>query len=161
MGKNRIIGFILFVIIGLVINQCTSAERDSSGEINKGGDLKVTETRVGDCFIDIPNVTEELIEIESVKAIPCNEPHSWQVFHKSNSSQDKFEIAAITEESSQICNYAVEALIATLNDSQFNEYRTADINISQPTSGSWAMGDKAVNCYIGSDTRIYYSSILD
>jgi hypothetical protein len=96
-----------------------------------------------------------------VKAIPCNEPHAWQDFHKSNSSQDKFEIAAITEESSQICDYAVEALIATLNDSQFNEYKTADINISQPTSGSWAMGDKAVNCYIGSDTQIYYSSILD
>jgi hypothetical protein len=161
MGKNRIIGFVVLGIIGLIISQFTGAKRDSSGEINKAGDIKVTETRIGDCFIDIPNVTEELIEIESVKAIPCNEPHSWQVFHKSNSSLDKYSVAGISEESSQICDYAIEALSTTLNDSQFNEYRTADINVSQPTSASWAMGDKAVNCYIGSDTQTYYSSVLN
>jgi hypothetical protein len=161
MGKNRIIGFVVLGIIGLIISQFTGAKRDSSGEINKAGDIKVTETRIGDCFTDIPNVTEKLIEIKSVKAIPCNEPHSWQVFHKSNSSLDKYSVAGISEESSQICDYAIEALSKTLNDSQFNEYRTADINVSQPTSASWAMGDKAVNCFIGSDTQIYYSSVLN
>lgn len=161
MTRSRIIGLIILVIIGVIITQCTSASRDSSGEINKTGDLKINEMRVGDCFIDMPNVTEELIEIESVKAIPCNEPHSWQVFHKSNASLDKFSVVAITEESSEICDYAIEALIATLNDSQLNEYRTADINISQPTSVSWGMGDKAVRCLIGSDTQTYYTSLLN
>ena len=161
MAKNRILGLIIFVIIAAIFTNCTSASRDSSGKITESGDLQVTEMRVGDCFIDIPNVTEEIAEIASVKAIPCNEPHSWQVFHKSSISLDGYSVAAITAESSQICDYAIEALISTLNDSQFNEYRNADINIAQPTSTSFAKGDRAATCLIGSDSQTYYTSILD
>ena len=161
MGKNRIIGFIIVVIIGSIISQCTSAKRDSSGEINKSGDLKVTDTRLGDCFTDIPNVTEGVRDISSVKAISCSEPHSWQIFHKSSITLDTFSVAAATDASNQVCEIAIESLIISLSDSQFNEYRNADMNIIQPTSSSWAKGNKAVDCLIGSDTQVYYSSILN
>jgi hypothetical protein len=161
MGKNRIIGFIILVIIGSIISQCTSAKRDSSGEITKSGDLEVTETRLGDCFADLPDVTEAVLDISSVKAVSCSEPHSWQIFHKSSLTLDTFSVAAVIEESNQMCEIAIESLIMTLSDSQINEYRTADINIIQPTSASWAKGSKAVDCLIGSDTQVYYSSILD
>ena len=74
MTKNRLLGLFILIIVGTVINQCTSADRDSSGEITKSGDVKVTDMRVGDCFIDIPNVTDETAQLSTVKAIPCSEP---------------------------------------------------------------------------------------
>ena len=161
MTKNRLLGLFILIIVGTVINQCTSADRDSSGEITKSGDVKVTDMRVGDCFIDIPNVTDETIQLSTVKAIPCSEPHSWQVFHKSNVMLEEYSLDALTEETTRICGDATDALISTLNDLKFNEYRTADINISQPTSSSWAKGDRVTTCLIGSDSQTYYTSILD
>lgn len=159
--KNRLVVWITVIIIGAFITQCTSAKRDSSGEITKSGDLQVTDTRVGDCFTDLPNVTEGVTDILTVKAISCSEPHSWQVFHKSSLTLDEFSLDAVTDASNQVCNYAIESLIVTMSDSQVNEYRTADLNIIQPTSAGWTKGSKAVDCLIGSDTQIYYSSILD
>jgi len=159
--KNKLVVWIVVIIFGAIISQCTSAKRDGSGEITKSGDLQVSETRIGDCFTDLPDVTEEAADISSVKAISCNEPHSWQIFHKSSLTLDEYSETAVIDESNQICDYAIESLIMGLNDLQINEYRTADLNIIQPTSSSWNKGNRAVNCLIGSDTKIYYSSILD
>jgi hypothetical protein len=161
MFKNRFVIWIAIIIFGAIISQCSGAKRDNSGEITKSGDLQVNDTRVGDCFTDLPNVTLEVTDISSVKAISCDEPHSWQVFHKSSLTLDTYSEAAVVAASNQICDYAIENLIATLSDLQLNEYRSADINIIQPTSGSWAKGKKAVDCLIGSDTQIFYSSILN
>jgi len=161
MFKNRIVIIVLLIVFGAIISQCTSADRNSSGEISKSGDLNVTETRLGDCFVDMPDVTAELTNISSVNAVPCSEPHSWQVFYKTNLLPGEYSESAVIEASNQVCDSAVNALITSLSDLQLNEYRTADINIIQPTSTSWAKGNRAVDCLIGSDTQTYYSSVLD
>ena len=161
MFKNRIALLVLIIIIGAVVSQCTSADRNSSGEISKSGDLNVSETRTGDCFIDFPEVTLELTNISSVKAVPCTEPHSWQVFHKSSLLPGEYSESSVIEASNQVCDSALNDLITSLSDLQLNEYRTADINIIQPTEKSWANGNRAVDCLIGSDTQTYYSSVLD
>jgi hypothetical protein len=109
----------------------------------------------------MPNVTEAVRDISSVKAISCSEPHSWQIFHKSSLTLDTFSVAAVIDETNQVCGFAIESLIATMSDSQINEYRTADMNVIQPTSESWTNGSRAVDCLIGSDTQIYYSSVLN
>ena len=161
MFKNRLIGLIVLVIFGAVISQCSSANRDDAGQITKSGDLSVNETRVGDCFIDFPDVTSDATNISSVKAVPCTEPHSWQVFYKSSLSPGEYSDSAVIDASDEVCTYAVDALFASLNDLQYNEYRTADINIIQPTEKTWANGNRAVDCLIGSDTQTYYSSVLN
>jgi hypothetical protein len=161
MGKNRIIGFIILVLIASIISQCSSASRDDAGQITKSGDLDVRETRVGDCFVDFPNVTESSVDVASVKASPCNEPHSWQVFHKSNISLDEYSEAAVIDASNEICNYATDALSDSLSSSKLNEHKNSDVNILNPTAQGWSRGNKVVDCLIGSDTQIYYSSILD
>jgi hypothetical protein len=161
MFKNRIAWLVIIIVIGAIISQCTSADRNSSGEISKSGDLSVNETRVGDCFIDFPDVTSDSTNISSVKAVPCTEPHSWQVFYKSSLSPGEYSDAVVIDASNEVCNYAVDALFASLNDLQYNEYRTADINIIQPTEKTWANGNRAVDCLIGSDTQTYYSSVLN
>jgi hypothetical protein len=161
MSRNRLVGFIILIILGTVISQCTSADRDSSGEISKSGDLSVNETRKGDCFIDFPDVTFESTNISSVKAIPCTEPHSWQVFYKSSLMPGEYSDGAVIDASNEVCSSALDVLFASLNDLQYNEYRTADINIIQPTEKSWASGNRAVDCLIGSDTQTYYSSVLN
>jgi len=161
MFKNRIAGFLILVIIGTVLSQCTSADRDSGGEISKSGDLNVNQTRIGDCFIDFPDVTLEVTNISSVKAVPCTEPHSWQVFHKSSLLPGEYSDVAVIDASNEVCGSAIDALFTSLNDLQYNEYRSADINIIQPTEKSWANGNRAVDCLIGSNTQTYYSSVLD
>ena len=151
----------MLVIFGAIISQCSSASRDDAGQITKSGDLDVSETRVGDCFIDFPNVTESSVDVASVKASPCNEPHSWQVFHKSNISLDEYSEVAVIDSSNEICSYATDALFASLSSSKLNEHKNSDINILNPTAQGWSAGNKAVDCLIGSDTQIYYTSILE
>jgi hypothetical protein len=161
MFKNRIAGLVILIIIGTIVSQCTSADRNSSGEISKSGDLNVTETRLGDCFVDLPDVTTELTNISSVNAVPCSEPHSWQVFHKTNLLPGEYSEDAVIDAANEVCDLAVEALVTSLSDLEFNEYRTADISIIQPIEKTWASGNRAVDCLIGSDTQTYYSSVLD
>jgi len=161
MFKNRVAWLVIIIVIGAIITQCTSADRNSSGEISKSGDLNVTETRLGDCFVDLPDVTTEMTNISSVNAVPCSEPHSWQVFHKTNLLPGEYSEVAVIEASNEVCNLAVEALAASMSDLKINEYRSADINIIQPTSTSWSKGNRTVDCLIGSDTQTYFSSVLE
>jgi hypothetical protein len=161
MFRSKLVGLIILVIFGGVITQCSSASRDDSGQITKSGDLDVTETRVGDCFIDFPNVTESSVDVASIKASPCSEPHSWQVFHKSIISLDEYAEEAVINASNDICTNATEALFASLSLSKLNEHKNSDINILNPTQQGWQQGNKTVDCLIGSDTQIYYTSVLD
>jgi hypothetical protein len=101
------------------------------------------------------------VDVASIKAIPCSEPHSWQVFHKSTISLDEYAEEAAFNASNDLCNYATEALFASLSYSKLNEHKNSDINILNPTQQGWQQGNKTVDCLIGSDTQIYYTSVLD
>ena len=62
---------------------------------------------------------------------------------------------------SKICEEAYEALFLSLSDFKFEEYENAEgVNFS-PTPESWKSGDRTVDCIIGSETALFYSSILD
>lgn len=161
MMKSRLVWLIVIIIFGSIISQCSSANRNDAGLITKSGDLDVQETKVGDCFADVPNVTDSAVDISSLKAVPCSDPHSWQIFHKSNISFEDYSKSAVTDASSEICDVAAEALFQSLSYAKINEHRLSDLNVIQPTSDGWAKGNKVVDCLIGSDTEIYYSSILD
>ncbi|MDA0256261.1 MAG: septum formation family protein, partial [Chloroflexi bacterium] len=56
-------------------------DRDESGQIVETGDLGVFDVRLGDCFDDPPSIAEgEDIEVDSLVAVPCSEPHDNEVY---------------------------------------------------------------------------------
>ena len=61
----------------LLVIACSSAERDSTGEIVEAGDLSVFSLRAGDCIGDVQTESEE---VGSFKGIPCDQPHEAEVY---------------------------------------------------------------------------------
>ena len=162
MGRSRIIGIIILGIIGLTISQCTSAKRDDAGQITKSGDLDAFVTQVGDCLNDLLPVGETGIDISSVDATPCTQPHHWQVFYKSSTELNSFSAQGILDDASFICNSALEALVGSMSYLKATEYGNADLTYFGPTNKSWTIkGDRTIDCLIGSDTKLFYTSIFD
>jgi hypothetical protein len=52
-----------------------SSTRDEEGNITEGGDVGVFALAEGDCFVDPPSGN-----LNEVEAVPCDEPHSSEVF---------------------------------------------------------------------------------
>jgi hypothetical protein len=162
MGKNRIIGFIILVIVGSIISQCSSAKRDDAGKITKSGDLDAFVTQIGDCLNDLPDNHASGINISTVGATPCTQAHHWQVFYKSSTELDSFSVQAIKDDASFICNSALDALVGSISYLKATEYGDADLTYFGPTNKSWTIkGDRTIDCLIGSDTKLYYSSVLN
>jgi len=162
MRRNRIIGFVIFGIIALIISECSSAKRDDSGQISKSGELDAFVTQIGDCLSDFPSTTDAGSEVSSVNAVPCNEPHHWQVYYKSSATLETYSLDGVIEEANYICNAGLEALVQSMSSLKANEYSNSKITFLHPTERSWtSKNDRAVDCFIGSETQLFYSSIFD
>ena len=162
--KNRILGLIILIIIGAVVNECTSADRNSDGEITTKGELDAFETRVGDCFLELPSEfgSEETVEFDTLDAIPCSEEHRWQVVHKGYlSGLTEYSESLIQQESSKICDEAYKSIFLSMSDFKYEEYKNAQTMSFFPTPKSWDNGDRTVDCLVGSDTLFFYTSILE
>ena len=162
MRKDRIVGIVLLCILALIINQCSSAKRNDNGEISKAGDLDAYVTQVGDCLETFPAAAGTTELISTLDAIPCSQPHRWEVFYKSSSNLDTFTEQGVSDEANSLCNSAIEAILSSASSIKVNEYATARLGSINPTSNTWNLkNDRAIDCLIGSDTQFYYSSILE
>ena len=162
--SKRLIGILLAIVIAGVLSECSSANRNSEGVITESGDVDAFETKVGDCFSSLPDASSqnEMIEFNSLQAVPCTEPHKWQVVHKGYiSNLTEYSETAIQQESSKICEEAYKSLFLSMSDFKYEEYKDAQSISFFPTPESWENGDKTVDCLIGSDTSYFYTSILD
>lgn len=163
MTGNRIIGFIILAIIGIGVSECSSADRNSEGTITKQGEIDAFETRIGDCFASIPEGAsqEESVEFETLDAIPCTEPHKWQVVHKGYINDlSEFSDSLVSTKAKQICDAAFREIFVSMSGVLYEEYSKAQTLNFLPTAESWEEGDRTVDCLIGSDTDYFYSSIL-
>lgn len=157
--RTRVIGFIILAIIGLTISECTSADRNDSGEIVKSGDVQASDTRVGDCYNELPADGETF---SSIKAVPCNEGHQYQLFYRGTSTLSTFSEEAALQEAENICQDAANTLFRELSPIKYDAFKDADLGYFYPTSKSWSSnGDRKVECLVGSDTETYFTSILD
>ena len=76
MTKSLSLSFALAVTVAICFG-CAPAERNESGEIDVAGSVDAFTIRVGDCFDDRFNISDE---VSDVPGVPCSERHDNEVF---------------------------------------------------------------------------------
>jgi hypothetical protein len=137
------IGFIWIPVVAgfFIVPYFTESQRASDGMISRAGSMSVHDLRVGDCFDFNDNDADE---VDTVRGIPCDQPHDNEVFAASDMASGpfpgdlEFEIAFET-----IClaNFATY-VGAYYQDSEI----WADMLVPLPEG--WAEGDRRVTCYL-------------
>ena len=140
------------------IGSIDNTTRNEQGAIVEAGELGAFVTQVGDCFFELPKNQQG---VSTVPGVPCAEAHHWQVVHKENISLAEFSAENVETLAQQLCDNALETLVSSLSYDKKLEYQNALVTELRPTEGSWEKDDRMIDCLIGSDVDIYYSSILD
>lgn len=140
------------------IGSIDNTTRNDSGAIIEAGELGAFVTQVGDCFFELPHNSQG---VSTVPGVPCTEGHHWQVVHKENLILSEFREEDVSRLAGQLCDSALQNLASSLTYDKQLEYQDARITGLQPTQGSWLKDDRMVDCLVGSESEIYYSSILE
>ncbi len=132
----------LAVVVGGTI---FAARRGDTGEITGAGDMSVFDLAVGDCF-DVPDVNGE---VDTVRGIPCDEAHTYEVFWTGDYPGDvqpsEDEYTGWLEEG---CLPAFDAYVGlAYADSIYY------VGVLSPTEDSWANGDRAFTCYLSNEAE--------
>lgn len=132
--------WIPIVVVVLAVGYFLSARRDSSGEIESGGNLSAFDIEAGDCFgFEVENT-----QITDVAAVPCSEPHQFQAFHVQDYETAAFpvgtEMAAIFE---TVCFGPFESFVGVpyVDSALFAD-------MIAPSEESFAEGDREYVCYL-------------
>ena len=139
--RRTLTTFAVLPVLLLGVAACSEdATRDDSGEVTEESDVAATKVREGDCI-----ESAELGEVQSLKAIPCSEPHGAEAYHAfdlpadfDTEGQDAIGVAAQTG-----CTEAFEEFVGLA-------YDESALEISQltPTPESFETGDRAVVCFV-------------
>jgi len=157
--RTRVIGFIILAIVGLTLSECSSADRDESGVIVSSGDVQANETQVGDCYNELPTAGESF---SSVKAVPCNEAHQYQLFYRTTSSLSSYSADALRLEASRVCNEAADELMIGMSAIKYDAFKNAQLGVFYPTSKSWnSRNDRKMDCLIGGESETYFTSVFE
>lgn len=143
-----IYGVIALVFIGGSV--LFAARRGDSGEIVDAGNLSVFDLQEGDCF-DAGLNSSQVTEISEVRAIPCAEPHVYEMFSVANYPAGESPSAAdedYTAWERENCLGRFEAYVGLDYDSSMY-YISALI----PTDSSWAQGDRTLMCFLHTDVE--------
>jgi len=73
-----LVGVLAVAGIGYAVKKHNDADRDPTGSISKKGDLDAFSIKVNDCY---EKPKDALTGFDSVKAIPCDQPHTAQVYY--------------------------------------------------------------------------------
>ncbi|MDH6182314.1 hypothetical protein M2152_002496 [Microbacteriaceae bacterium SG_E_30_P1] len=119
----------------------SDAVRDDQGEVTESGDVDVFSVTVGDCFNDESDSAEE---IQSVPIVPCSEPHDNEIFYEFELPEGDFPgDEAISAEGEEGC-------LQPFNDFVGINYEDSTLAYFalRPTEGSWAEGDRLIQCTV-------------
>lgn len=142
------ITLVVLAIIGAIISFFTDAGRNEVGEIDSAGEVGAFELQVGDCLTDINKET-----FTSVDAVPCAQPHIYEVYSKSNFP------SSYTLNSSQTENYMDDHCVdaaSTFVGANFN-YENISFSLITPTPDSYDSGDREFLCLL---TTVDGSSLI-
>ena len=115
--------------------------RDDSGAVVEGGDLGAFRIQLGDCLQDMGSGT-----FESVPAVPCAEPHTYEVYGAFMLPSGAYPgLAAVNQAADEGC-YERFAPFTGIAFEQ-SPYGFSSIT---PTSEGWAeLDDREILCLIG------------
>lgn len=145
MIRSTIAG--VWLTIGLLaMSSCSlipakEAPRDVAGKISDEVNADAFSIRLGDCLND-PGEGE----LDRVPVVPCEKPHSLEVFHEFTIDLEKFPdtVEAMDELAETSCINAFSSFVGVAYDDS-----ELDFTVMQPTNESWADGDRIVQCLIG------------
>jgi hypothetical protein len=139
------------VVASLLLGGCSSipgvfgdAMRGDDGAITEAGVVSTGSLMVGDCFGD----TNRGGAVSSVAAIPCEDPHVYEVFHDFSLPAGDFPGDAEFEEATYAeCDPAFEQFVGVAYEESELEYF-----FYTPTEEGWsAYDDRRVSCVIGTE----------
>jgi Septum formation/Short C-terminal domain len=118
-----------------------AAQRGSTGEITRGGNLAIQDVRVGDCF-DLKDVHAQ--QTGDVNAKRCSDPHQFEMIFVGNLPAGSYPTDS-----------EVNAFLTTYCDPAFTAYiglayqaSALQIFYWTPTTDGWNRGDRAVQCAV-------------
>jgi hypothetical protein len=141
---------VVVLIIGGVswaITNAHKANRDSSGNINKQGNLDAFSIKVNDCY---EKPTDALTGFSSVKAIPCDQPHNAQVFFSFT-----FPNATSTAPTDDQLKSTVDPQCTTAAGTKVDQNKApqnAMMNYLVPDDTAWGQGHHEILCVIENDS---------
>lgn len=113
--------------------------RDEQGQVKEQSDVSVFHLQLGDC-----TQNAELGEVSSVGAVPCDQPHAYEVFAVGQYQGDTYDATAIDTYAQSSCASAFEGFVGrAVADS------VLEVTYLTPTVGSFDEGDRAVTCLVG------------
>jgi hypothetical protein len=142
-------------VVGIVYDASTSAQRSSTGQITKNGNLSITSLHAGDCFQNPANATSGT-DIAQVTAVSCATPHDAQVIALLPVSASNYPDAAAFKSQAQTGCKA--ALGADVDRSQLTS--TMSLNYFYPDQTSWVDGQRSISCVIAASSADLTSSLL-
>ena len=144
----------LVIVVGTAI--ADQADRDSSGDVVGGGSMDAMSIEVGDCLTDgLPGDGEEQL-VSSVRATPCNEPHTAQIVASFDLTGTVFPgedaVATIVDER---CADLVGNALNRASDA----YELSTLSL-YPTEVTWTVQhDREVLCGVASTSPISESLV--
>jgi hypothetical protein len=130
--------------IALAVGYFTTAQRGDDGSLSTAGNVTVTDLRVGDCF-NAAEFSEEEVEIGEVDGVPCDEPHTFEVYAVADyngsaypATDDAFEAAF-----GEVCVPPFESYVGV-------PYVDSVLWASAitPTEDGWNSGDHEFICHL-------------
>jgi hypothetical protein len=136
---------------GKVVHDHNAAGRGANGDVTKKGDLDVFKIKPGDCFTDPGTETS----FSSVTAIPCDQPHTAQVF-----ASFVYPGATDTSPSDSEMQDAVSSQCSTdALDQDFLSSHGMSAGFVRPNDAAWSKGSNTILCLISSDSPVTGSAL--
>jgi Domain of unknown function (DUF4190)/Septum formation len=145
---------VILVAAIVAVNTGKATRSATTGVITHRGHISAFSLRVGDCF-DNPARAES---VNTVIAIPCDQPHNAQIYAKFKLTGSDFSYpgaAAVAGMARSGCN----ARMGSLNKSMTTTAMT--VRILLPEKTSWAAGQRTVSCMVANPTATLTTSLLN
>jgi hypothetical protein len=149
-------GFWVVVVVAAIVavNTGKATRSATTGVITHRGHINAFSLRVGDCF-DNPAGARA---VNTVTAIPCDQPHNAQIYGKFKLTGSDFSYpgaVVVAQRARSGCN----ARIGTVNKSMTTTAMT--VRILLPEKTSWVAGQRTVSCMVVNPTATLTASLLN
>ncbi|MDR1265169.1 MAG: septum formation family protein [Propionibacteriaceae bacterium] len=135
--------------------QKDDADRDPEGNVTQAGEVNVFSIKVGDC-LDLASFGGASDDtVESMGVVPCGDPHDGEVIKEITLTElDQYDEYTVQELASDACYDAMDEIVGG------DDWAGLSYTTLYPTSGSWADGDRLVDCIAAADEPTLTSSVV-